>query len=74
MNAGDRQVGGKHYQQMGVQPWNVVDTWPIEQRIGFYRGGCLKYCMRLGAKDEMLQEAQKLAHYAQKLCEVLSNE
>lgn len=66
-----RQVAGSHYLDMGIQPWDVVDTWPIEQQIGYYRGGALKYCMRLGNKDEALQEAKKLAHYAEKLVEVL---
>lgn len=69
--ANDRQVGGDHYKNMGVQPWNVVDTWPIEQRIGYYRGGALKYVMRLGTKDESPVEAGKGLHYLEKLIEVL---
>ena len=67
-----RNKGGKHYVQMKVQPWDVIDTWPVEQRIGFYRGNLLKYCMRLGNKDNELQEASKALHYAQKLVEVLN--
>jgi hypothetical protein len=69
--ANDRQVGGNHYKAMAVQPWNVVDTWPIEQRIGYYRGGALKYVMRLGTKDESPIEAGKGLHYLEKLVEVL---
>jgi hypothetical protein len=30
--------------------------------------------MRLGSKDERLQEAKKVLHYAEKLVEVLTNE
>jgi hypothetical protein len=30
--AAERQVGGTHYKDMGVEPWDVVDTWPYEQR------------------------------------------
>ena len=48
--ANDLQYGGDHYKNMGVEPWDVVDTWPIEQRIGYYRGGALKYIMRMGSK------------------------
>jgi hypothetical protein len=22
---------------MGIEPWDVVDTWPLEQRIGYQR-------------------------------------
>lgn len=67
----DIQEGGDHYLNMGVEPWDVIDTWTIEQRIGFYRGNLLKYTMRLGSKDEMLKEVKKARHYAQKLVEVL---
>lgn len=69
--ANDRQVAGTHYKDMGVQPWDVVDTWPREQRIGYYRGGALKYLMRMGSKDESPTEIAKGQHYVQKLLEVL---
>jgi hypothetical protein len=69
--AKDRQVGGDHYKEMGVQPWDVVDTWPLQQRIGYYRGGALKYIMRMGAKDESIAEIGKGIHYLEKLLEVL---
>ena len=70
--ANDRQVGGDHYKAMGVEPWDVVDTWPREQRIGYYRGGALKYIMRMGSKDESPIEVAKGQHYIQKLLEVLN--
>ena len=71
MSAQDRQEGGDHYKKMDVQPWDVIDTWPLEQQIGFYRGNALKYTMRMGAKDEQLQEVKKARHYLDKLIEVL---
>lgn len=71
MAAIDTQVGGDHYKTMGVQPWDVLDTWPLEQQVGAYRHGILKYTMRCGGKDERLQEIRKAAHYAQRLVEVL---
>lgn len=71
--ANDIQHGGDHYKKMGVEPWDVVDTWPLEQRIGYYRGGALKYIMRVGSKDESLQEIRKAEHYIQKLIEVLES-
>jgi hypothetical protein len=71
LSANDKQVGGKHYKAMGVEPWGVIDTWPLEQRIGFYRGNALKYIMRLGSKDQPDQEASKGLHYLEKLVEVL---
>jgi len=71
--ANDKQVAGDHYKNMGVEPWDVVDTWPLEQRIGAYRHGALKYLMRMGSKDEQLQEIKKCGHYIEKLIEVLES-
>ena len=71
MTANTKQIGGNHYKQMNVQPWDVVDTWPIEQQIGYYRGGALKYIMRMGTKDEQIQEIGKARHYMDKLIEIL---
>jgi hypothetical protein len=71
-NARDRQVGGDHYKAMGIEPWDVVDTWPIEQRVGYYRGNAVKYLMRMGTKDMTAVDVGKAQHYMQKLLEVLS--
>ena len=73
IKASDRQVGGNHYKEMGVQVWDVVDTWPREQQIGYYRGGALKYLMRMGSKDQNAQEIAKGQHYMQKLLEILND-
>jgi hypothetical protein len=69
--ANAKQVGGTHYKKMGVEPWDVIDTWPVEQRIGAYRAGALKYIMRMGSKDMSEQEIGKGIHYLEKLLEVL---
>jgi hypothetical protein len=69
--ANAKQVGGSHYKDMGVEPWDVIDTWAIEQRIGAYRAGALKYIMRCGSKDQEAQEIGKGIHYLEKLLEVL---
>lgn len=72
MSANDRQEGGDHYMTMGIEPWDVVDSWSDEQKIGFYRGNALKYLMRMGRKDENVQELRKAVHYIEKLIEVVS--
>jgi hypothetical protein len=69
--AKDQQVGGDHYLKMGVEPWDVVDSWTLEQRIGYYRGNALKYIMRMGTKDKAAQEIAKARHYVDKLIEVM---
>ena len=73
MSANDKQIAGTHYKDMGVEPWDVIDTWPEEEKIGAYRAGALKYIMRCGSKDDRLQEIKKAGHYIEKLIEVLSN-
>lgn len=72
--ANERQVGGDHYRNMGVEPWNVVDTWSADQRIGYYRGNALKYLMRMGNKDQSSTDVAKCQHYIQKLLEVLNEQ
>jgi hypothetical protein len=72
LKASQRQEGGMHYKKMGVEPWDVVDTWPLEQQIGAYRAGALKYIMRMGSKDESQKEIAKGKHYLEKLIEVLN--
>jgi hypothetical protein len=69
-----RDDGAEHYTEMDIQPWDVIDTWPREQQIGFYRGNLLKYTMRMGSKDIDQQEIKKAEHYARKLQEVLSHQ
>ena len=71
MTASNIQVGGTHYIEMHIEPWDVVDGWPLEQRIGYYRGNAIKYLLRMGSKDERAQEIRKAGHYCAKLAEVL---
>ena len=70
-SADDYQIGGSHYKTMPVQPWAVIDTWPLEQRIGFFRGNALKYLLRAGTKGCAVEDAKKAEHYCCKLSEVM---
>ena len=72
MNA--NESGSDHYLKMDIQPWDVIDTWSLEQRIGYYRGNLLKYTLRMGSKDASVQEIRKAEHYAKKLIEVLAGQ
>ena len=67
-NADERQVGGTHYKDMGIQPWEVMQAvLTREEFIGFLRGNVIKYAMRQGKKGS--DDAEKAKHYAQKLLE-----
>lgn len=72
LDTNNKQVGGNHYKDMKVQTWDVVDSWPAQQRIGYYRGNALKYIMRMGSKDACVQEIQKAIHYLEKLVDTLN--
>ena len=70
MNADDTQVGGTHYKDMEVTPWDVMRAvLTPEEFIGFLRGNVIKYSMRAG-KKEGSDDAGKARHYMAKLREV----
>ena len=71
LRSDDYQVGGSHYKDMPVQPWAVIDSWPLAQRIGFYKGNAIKYLLRAGSKGSAAQDAEKAEHYCRKLAEAL---
>jgi len=72
MSASTGQVGGTHYITAAVQPWDVIDTWPLADRVGFYRGNALKYLLRAGTKGGASEDYAKAAHYIEKLIETLT--
>ena len=67
------QVGGNHYKNMPIAPWDVMATalTPEEFR-GFLKGNVIKYAMRSsqGAKEGAERDAAKGRHYMQKLAEM----
>lgn len=70
MNADEMQVGGTHYKDMAVQPWEVMQyVLTSEEFEGFLKGNVIKYSMRQG-KKEGSDDAAKALHYLAKLKEV----
>lgn len=68
------QVGGSHYKDMPIQPWEVMETLLThDEFVGFLKGNYLKYAMRAGHKGDAAEDAKKAQHYAQKLREVQGN-
>jgi hypothetical protein len=72
VSADTEQVGGSHYKDMPMQPWEVMEAilTPEEFR-GFLRGNIIKYSMRQGRKGDASQDAGKARHYAAKLREFI---
>ena len=72
MAANDHQVGGTHYKDMPVQPWEVMAAiLTPEEFIGYLKGNIIKYSMRAGKKEDS-DDNGKLQHYMVKLKEVQS--
>jgi len=64
------QVGGRHYKDMGVQPWDVMqNVLTSDEFEGYLKGNIIKYSMRQGKKAGS-DDAGKAQHYLQKLKEV----
>jgi len=68
-SANEKQVGGTHYKDMPLQPWDVMEAvlTPEEFR-GFLKGNIIKYALRQGKKDS--DDAGKAQHYREKLKEM----
>lgn len=68
-NPSNRQVGGNHYKDMKVEPWEAMKAWlTAEEYVGFLRGNIIKYQARAnsGKEDKLIQLA-KAKHYADEL-------
>lgn len=69
VSANDLQIGGQHYKEMGMQPWDVMEAvLTHEEFVGFLKGNIIKYSMRQGKKDS--DDAGKARHYTMKLKEI----
>lgn len=68
-----REKGPDYYTGQQIQPWDVADCQPYEQRIGYYKMSAIAYLMRLGLKEgtDDVVEVGKAIHYLEKLREVL---
>jgi hypothetical protein len=65
--ANEEQVGGEHYKNKAIQPWDYI----VSNNLGYLEGCVVKYVSRYKEKGGM-QDLEKAAHYLQKLMEVQS--
>ncbi|CAB4146400.1 SaV-like [uncultured Caudovirales phage] len=59
------QVGGTHYKDKTLQPWDAIIAWDM----GFLDGNALKYLVRFRDKGGV-EDLKKARHYIDKLIEV----
>ena len=65
MKANDHQVGGSHYKDRAIEPWDYI----IANDIGFLEGNVVKYVTRYKEKNG-IKDLEKARHYLDKLIEV----
>ena len=59
------QIGGGHYQNKAIQPWDYI----VSNRLGYLEGNVVKYVSRWQDKGGR-QDLEKARHYLDKLLEV----
>ena len=63
--ADDTQVGGSHYKDKTLQPWDYI----IANDLGYLEGNVVKYVSRWKNKNG-IEDLKKAQHYLAKLLEV----
>lgn len=62
------QVGGTHYTDLTVQPWDAMQAWLSPEAFrGFLHGNVIKYLARYGHKEGSDDDLRKAFHYLHKL-------
>lgn len=63
----DEQVGGNHYRQFKIQPWEIWEEYGLDA----WQANTLKYLLRAGRKEgvKASQDYRKAIHYLQYLAE-----
>jgi len=64
MSANNMQVGGEHYKNKAIQPWDFI----IANGLGFLDGNVVKYVCRYREKGGLI-DLEKARHYLDKLIE-----
>ena len=72
MRANDRQIGGNHYNQMKIQPWEADEAWSTpEEFMGYLRLTAIDYLARAPFKSNFNDDVRKAHHFLEKLLEVI---
>ena len=67
MSANDIQVGGNHYKDKPIQPWDYI----VQNKLGYLEGCIVKYISR---EKNRLEDLHKARHYLDKLIEIQQQE
>lgn len=64
--ARDEQVGGNHYRQFKIQPWDIWKEYGLDPWLA----GVVKYTLRAGHKGSKLEDLKKARHYLDAAIEI----
>lgn len=68
-----KQVGGTHYADHNIEPFQVIADWCGEDGFAAYlRGNCIKYLCRYKDKNGV-EDLQKCQHYLSELINLEMN-
>ena len=56
----DRQVGGNHYKDFRIQPYEFIS----KNNLSFFQGNVVKYVCRYISKNK-IEDLQKIIHYCE---------
>ena len=64
-NPDETQVGGTHYKDKDIQPWDYIAA----NKLGYFEGNVVKYISRWKNKGGV-EDLKKARHYLDKLIEL----
>lgn len=71
MAAKDKQVGGSHYHELGIQPWTAMEAWgTLEELRGYHKNTAIAYLARERLKGGT-DDIRKAHHHLSRLVEIL---
>ena len=56
----DKQIGGSHYKNFHIQPYEVIS----KNNLSFFQGCVVKYVCRYMKKDK-IKDLEKIIHYCE---------
>jgi hypothetical protein len=65
VKANEHQIGGTHYAENAIQPWDFI----IANNLGYLEGTAIKYLCRWKSKGGV-QDLKKAKHFIEKAIEV----
>lgn len=66
MSANEEQIGGNHYRDQAIQPWDYIAS----NGLGYFEGNIVKYVSRWKQKGG-IEDLRKARHYLDKLIETV---